>query len=32
MIEKKSLIHERTVLVGIISSEQNEEKIKRIFG
>jgi GTP-binding protein HflX len=28
MIEKKSLIHERTVLVGIISSEQTEEKSK----
>ena len=26
MIEQKSLNHERTVLVGIISSEQNEEK------
>ena len=28
MIEKKSLVYENTVLVGIITSEQNEEKSK----
>lgn len=28
MIEKKSLIYENTVLVGVITSEQNEEKSK----
>ena len=28
MIEKKSLVYENTVLVGVITSEQNEEKSK----
>ena len=31
MIEQKSLVYEKTVLVGIITSEQNEEKSKEFL-